>query len=76
MSKVLKIFYRFQYFKCYVCQDVKDGFCSFYTTLHPEYMHLTHVEGVEDVKYYCTLYKVASCPCQEGRLFEPSILKV
>ena len=31
--------------------------------------HLIHVEGVKDVKYYCTLYTVASCPCQEGRLF-------
>ena len=31
--------------------------------------HLNHVEGVKDVKYYCTLYTVASHPCQEGRLF-------
>ena len=29
--------------------------------------NLTHVKGVEDVKYYCTLYTVASCPCQEGK---------
>ena len=31
--------------------------------------YLTHVEGVKDVKYYCTLYTGASWPCQEGRLF-------
>ena len=31
--------------------------------------HLTHVEDIEDAKYYCTLYTVASHPCQEGRLF-------
>ena len=34
---------------------------------------VTHVRGVEG----CTLYTVASCPCQEGRLLcEPSILGV
>ena len=37
--------------------------------------HVTQVGGVEDVKY-CTLYTLASCPCQEGRLLEPSILGV
>ena len=37
---------------------------------------LTHVKGVKDVKYYCTLYTVVSHPCQEGRLFEPSVLEV
>ena len=30
----------------------------------------------EVLKVYCTLYTVASYPCQEGRLFEPSILGV
>ena len=35
---------------------------------------VTHVRGV---KGYCTLYTVASHPCQEGRLLcEPSILGV
>ena len=35
---------------------------------------VTHVGGVEG---YCTLYTVASCPCQEeGYLFEPSVLGV
>ena len=35
---------------------------------------VTHVGGVEG---YCTLYTVASRPCQEGRLLcEPSILGV
>ena len=38
---------------------------------------VTHVERVESVKYY-VMYSVyrASCPCQEGRLFEPSVLGV
>ena len=35
---------------------------------------VTHVGGV---KGYCTLYTVASRPCQEGRLLcEPSVLGV
>ena len=35
---------------------------------------VTHVRGV---KGYCTLYTVASRPCQEGRLLcEPSVLGV
>ena len=35
---------------------------------------VTHVGGVEG---YCTLYTVASCPCEEGRLLcEPSTLGV
>ena len=34
---------------------------------------VTHVGGVEG---YCTLYTVASRPCQEGRLFEPFVLGV
>ena len=35
---------------------------------------VTHVGGVE---VYCTLYTVASRPCQEGRLLcEPSVLGV
>ena len=63
---------------------VKDGICGFYTTLHTENCyssHLTHVKGVKDVKYYCALYTVASCPCQQGRLFvtlfgKPSVLEV
>ena len=39
--------------------------------------HLTHVEGVEDVKYYCTLYTGPLAPARrEGYLFEPSILGV
>ena len=38
---------------------------------------VTHVERVASVKYY-VLYSVyrASCSCQEGRLFEPSVLGV
>ena len=37
-------------------EDVEDGVCGFYTTLHTEYFtHLTHVEDVKDAKCYCTL---------------------
>ena len=38
---------------------------------------VTHIKRVGSVKYY-VLYSVyrASHPCQEGRLFEPSILGV
>ena len=42
-------------------------------TQHSIQSTVTHVRGVEG---YCTLYTVASHPCQEGRLFEPSILGV
>ena len=57
-------------------EDIEDGICSFYAILQRTVTHLTHVKGVEDVKYYCTLYTVASHPCQEARLFEPSALGV
>ena len=33
---------------------------------------VTHVGGIEG----CTLYTVASCPCQEGRLYQPSVLGI
>ena len=46
---------------------VESGVCGFYTTLAYRVLLL---------KDYCTLYTVASCPCQEGRLFEPSVLGV
>ena len=43
-------------------------------TQHCIQITVTHVGGVEG---YCTLYTVASRPCQEGRLLcEPSVLGV
>ena len=59
-------------------EDIEDGVCSFYATLHTEYRYsFTHVKGVEGVKYY-VLYSVyrASCPSKGvGYLFEkPSVL--
>ena len=55
--------------------QVESGVCGFYATLHTEYCNVTqfvtHVERVKSVKY--SVYRV-SHPCQEGRLFEPSIL--
>ena len=88
MSKVLKIYYRFQCIKCYVCQryttdfnalnamyvkDIKDGVCGFYTTYCYSF---THVEDVEGVQYY-VLYSVYRAPLysrREGYLKNISIL--
>ena len=55
-------------------ERVESGVCGFYTTLHTELTKfVTHVERGRK----CTLYTVASCPCQEGRLLcEPSVLAV
>ena len=51
---------------------VKSVFVAF--TQHYIQSTVTHVGGVEG---YCTLYTVASHPCQEGRLLcEPSVLGV
>ena len=52
-------------------EGVESGVCGF--TQHCIQSTVTHVGGV---KGYCTLYTVASCPSQEGRLFKPSILGV
>ena len=58
-------------------EDVEDGVCGFYATLHTEYLtHLTHVEDVEDAKYYCTLYSGPLTPLGGSYLFEPSALWV
>ena len=58
-------------------ERVESGVCSLYATLHTEYCNVTqfvtHVKRVESVKY--SVYR-ASHPCQEGRLFEPSVLGV
>ena len=40
---------------------VDTGVCGSYTTPYTEYYEVW--------KLYSTVYKVASCPCQEGRLF-------
>ena len=56
-------------------ERVESGVCSFYTALHTEYCNVTqfvtHVKRVESVKY--SVY-TAPHPCQEGRLFKPSVL--
>ena len=58
--------------KAIYVRGVESGVCGFYTTLHTEYCY--YVGGVEG---YCTLYTVASRPCQEERLLcEPSVLGV
>ena len=57
--------------KGYVCREVlKVVFVAF--TQHCIQSTVTHVGGVEG----CTLYTVASRPCQEERLFQPSVLGV
>ena len=53
---------------------VESGVCGFYTTLHTEYCY--SCRRCQRL-LYCTLYTVASHPCQEGRLLcEPSFLGV
>ena len=50
---------------------VESGVCGFYTTLHTEYCYSCWRCWR---LLYCTLYTVATHPCQEGRLLcEPSI---
>ena len=52
----------------------ESGVCGFYTTLHTEYCY--SCQRCRRL-LYCTLYTVASCPCQEGKLLcEPSVLGV
>ena len=54
-------------------ERVKSGVRGFYATLHTELLNLLLMSKGQK----CTLYTVASCPCQEGRLLcEPSILGV
>ena len=50
---------------------VESGVCGFYTTLHTEYCYSCQ-------RCRRLLYSVYSglSPCQEGRLFEPSVLGV
>ena len=48
-------------------EDVEDGVCGFYATLHTEYSYsFTHVKGVKGVKY-CVLYSVYRAPCSSWR---------
>ena len=52
-------------------KESKVVFVAF--TQHCIQSTVTHVGGVKG----CTLYTVASCPCQEGRLLcEPSVLEI
>ena len=56
-------------------ERVKSGVCGFYATLHTVQSYSICYSCRKGRK--CTLYTVASCPCQEGRLLcEPSILGV
>ena len=50
MSKVLKICHSFQCIKCYVCQ--RWYLWLLCNTAYRVTHFVTHVEGVEDVKYY------------------------
>ena len=60
--------------KAMYVRGVESGVCGFYTTLHTEYCYSCwRCQRL----LYCTLYTVASCPCQKGRLLcEPSVLGV
>ena len=58
--------------RLFMSEVLKVVFVAF--TQHCIQSTVTHVGGVEG---YCTLYTVASRPCQEGRLLcEPSVLGV
>ena len=59
-------------------EDIKDGVCSCYATLHTESItHLTHVEGVKDVKYYVLCIQgLSPLPGGKATVFEPSALGV
>ena len=65
--------YRFQCIKCYVCQR----WCLWllHNTVYRVMLLMSKVSRVSNTMY-CALYTVASHPCQEGRLFESSILGV
>ena len=54
-------------------ERVESGVCGFYATLHTELLNCYSCRKGRK----CTLYTVASRPCQEGRLLcEPSVLGV
>ena len=80
MSKVSKIFYRFQCFKFYVCWRCQRWCLQLlHNTAYRVLLLILLMSKM--LKILCTLYKVASRPCQEGRLFlnstvfeKPSIL--
>ena len=58
MSKVLKIFYKFQCFKM-LCMSKTSKMVFTALMQHciqSTVTHLTHVKGVKDAKYYCTLH--------------------
>ena len=66
MLKVSKMFY------------VKDGVCSFYTTLHTEYCYSSHscqrCQRCQILLY--SVYRPLAPARREGYLFEPSVLGV
>ena len=44
-------------------EDVEDGVCGFYTTLHTEYCYSSHsCQRCQRYQILCTLYTVASHP--------------
>ena len=53
-------------------ERVESGICGFYTTLHTKYCYFFCYSCQKDQKcqILCTVL------CQEGRLFEPSVLGV
>ena len=79
MSKVSKIFYKFQCFTCYVCQRHRRC-CLWLFMQHciqSTVTHLTHVEGVQDVKYYVLCIQgLSTLPGGKAIVFEPSVLGV
>ena len=68
MSKVSKIFYRFQCFKCYVCRR-RRRWCLRLLCNTAYRVLLLNLLMSKVSKIVCTVYTVASRPCQEGKLF-------
>ena len=71
------VLYYEQLIKGYVCQRCQ----KWYLWLLHNTVYRLMLLMLEVSKVYCTLYTVASCPCQEGRLFvtvfeKPSVLGV
>ena len=77
VEDILQILSNFKALNAMYVEDIEDGVCGFYATLHTEYCYLfTHVEDVEDTTVLYSVYRVPHPSRGEGYLFEPSALWV
>ena len=56
MSKVSKIFYRFQCLNAMYVKNIEDGVCGFYTTLHTELLNLLLMSKVSKMSNMYSVY--------------------